>query len=238
MSYAEFTNEDGSQVIIDDQYYNMAVRHSARLTVNIPQYSEARFQLSFPDLQEPLLAFRSTAYVFLASTVKDATTGITTFNIRMYAGYDNPALVYPFEYWVFDRPAEPSYTYSLTLYDAQGNITFDARRKYLRWAGLFDQEIDRANSPTYTLPGDYTEIAFIQMMPALGFSIEVIETNPRTYFQEWDCYPVKYVPPKSFKFQEAMYDYSGNSQSTAGMISGYALRCQVLAIDVSHILIP
>lgn len=113
MAYGiEVTNDHGT-VLIDDSYSNLAVRHQGTLSAGAGLRT-----VSVPGLDQPVPAVRSTAYAATAS--RQGSTG--------YIWSAGGAQVH---WYVFDTPTS-SGDYGLQVFNAAGQLTFDAYRKYAR----------------------------------------------------------------------------------------------------------
>lgn len=104
---------DHGTILIDDTYSNLAVRHQGTLSAGAGLRT-----VSVPGLNDPVPAIRSTAYAATAS--RQGSTG--------YIWSAGGAQVH---WYVFDVPIGAG-NHGLQVFNAAGQLTFDAYQKYAR----------------------------------------------------------------------------------------------------------
>ncbi len=237
MSFAEFVNADGSSVMIGDDYFNYSLRHSQRLTFSAGGILTYDFSVTRDNCETPVIAFRTaTVDTVLLSTTRSGNS--VTWSFRAFSRYPAQVGTFSFEYWIFDRPNEPANDFTLILYDAAGNIAFDARRKYLRYLQFFDQDLNGTGPFNFTAPGNQFAVVQGQLSRVYGF--DVIEGGgpggSNQYFQVIEGKCVR-VNGSSFSFMENPI-YSSTPVNSNIFPAAFFYRQQMFLVDVSSMLIP
>lgn len=137
--YFEAVNSNGT-VQINDSFFNYAFATKGSVTTVLAAggYSLGSFadvSYTSPSGSPPIIAFRcSGAQAFVAGLQQSGNTWTWTF-CTMAANDPAQALV---EYWIFDRPTVSS-NFGMQLFDAGGNLLFDALSKYMKILGAFGE---------------------------------------------------------------------------------------------------